>query len=78
MFQRLICLMALSCGALLAAEGEDAAGIAANETAAAALCKAFAEAEEIYRRTDYGSIGCLRYAQTLHGGKNRRIEIAPP
>ena len=41
--------------------------MAANETAAAASCKAFAEAEEIFRRTDYGSIGCLRYAQTLKG-----------
>jgi hypothetical protein len=69
--------MALSCGALLAAEGEDAARMAANETAAAACCKAFAEAEEIFRRTDYGSLGCLRYAQTLHGGKNKKVELAP-
>jgi prepilin-type N-terminal cleavage/methylation domain-containing protein len=41
--------------------------MAANQTAAAAACKAFAEAEEIYRRTDYDGDGVLEYAQTLKG-----------
>ena len=41
--------------------------MAANETAAAASCKAFAEAEEIYHRTDYTGNGCLKYSLTLSG-----------
>jgi prepilin-type N-terminal cleavage/methylation domain-containing protein len=43
------------------------ARIATNETAAAAACKAFAEAEEIYRRTDYNGDGILEYALTIRG-----------
>ena len=39
--------------------------MAANETAAAAACKAYAEAQEIYHRTDYTGNGVLKYAQTL-------------
>ena len=35
--------------------------MAANSTAAAAACKAFAEAEEIYHRTDYDKDGVLEY-----------------
>jgi prepilin-type N-terminal cleavage/methylation domain-containing protein len=41
--------------------------MAANQTAAAAACKAFAEAEEIFRRTDYDMDGVLEYAQTITG-----------
>ena len=41
--------------------------MAANETAAAASCKAFAEAEEIYHRTDYQQSGVLQYSQHLKG-----------
>ncbi|HEY3320500.1 MAG TPA: DUF2950 family protein [Planctomycetota bacterium] len=41
--------------------------MAANETAAAAACKAFAEAEEIYHRTDYNRDGVLEYCQHLSG-----------
>src|ERR1700748_1868408 len=41
--------------------------MAANETAAAAACKAFAEAEEIYHRTDYTKTGVLQYSQNLTG-----------
>jgi hypothetical protein len=41
--------------------------MAANETAAAASCQAFAEGEEIYRRTDYEGKGVLQYAQHLKG-----------
>jgi hypothetical protein len=41
--------------------------MAANETAAIAACKAFAEAEDIYRRTDYNRDGVLEYAQHLSG-----------
>lgn len=39
--------------------------MAHTQTAAAAACKMFAEAEEIYRRTDYDSDGVLEYAPTL-------------
>ncbi|MCY3022487.1 MAG: DUF2950 family protein [Planctomycetota bacterium] len=41
--------------------------VAANETAACASCKAYAEAQEIYRRTDYDGDGVLAYAQSLRG-----------
>jgi prepilin-type N-terminal cleavage/methylation domain-containing protein len=44
--------------------------MAANETAAAASCKAFAEAEEIYHRTDYNHDGVLEYATVLHGNNS--------
>jgi prepilin-type N-terminal cleavage/methylation domain-containing protein len=48
--------------------------MAANEAAAAAACKAFSEAEEIYRRTDYDRDGILEYAQRL-SGNNSLLEI---
>jgi len=41
--------------------------MAANATAAAAACKAFAEAEEIYHRTDYDADGVLEYATKMSG-----------
>src|SRR5882672_10756751 len=41
--------------------------MAANESAAVAACKAFATAENIYRRTDYNKDGVLEYAQHLIG-----------
>ncbi|HLX60081.1 MAG TPA: DUF2950 family protein [Planctomycetota bacterium] len=44
--------------------------MAANETAAVAACKAFATAEDIYRRTDYNHDGILEYAQTLSGNNS--------
>lgn len=44
--------------------------MAANETAAVAACKAFATAEDIYRRTDYNSDGVLEYAQALSGANS--------
>ena len=44
--------------------------MAANQTAAAAACKAYAEAQEIYRRTDYDQDGVLEYAQTLKGANS--------
>ncbi|MCY3024673.1 MAG: von Willebrand factor type A domain-containing protein, partial [Planctomycetota bacterium] len=50
--------------------------MAANNTAAAASCKAFAEAEEIYHRTDYNADGVLEYAQSLKG-KNSLLEKTP-
>ncbi|MGD0091048.1 MAG: DUF2950 family protein [Planctomycetota bacterium] len=37
-----------------------------NQGGAAASCEAFAEAEEIYHRTDYKGDGVLVYAQSLH------------
>src|SRR4051812_35976348 len=47
--------------------------MAANETAAAAACKAYAEAQEIFRRTDYDKDGVLEYAQAM-GGNNSLLE----
>jgi prepilin-type N-terminal cleavage/methylation domain-containing protein len=46
------------------------ARIAANEMAAAAACKAFAEAQEIYRRTDYDGDGVLEYSMRLRGNNS--------
>lgn len=39
----------------------------ANETAAVGACKAFAEAEEIYHRTDYDGDGILEYCTMISG-----------
>jgi hypothetical protein len=36
-----------------------------NQPAAAAACKAYVEAQEIYRRTDYDGDGVLEYATSL-------------
>ena len=44
--------------------------MAANQTAAAASCKAYAEAQEIYRRTDYDADAVLEYAQALKGANS--------
>ncbi|HLX59647.1 MAG TPA: DUF2950 family protein [Planctomycetota bacterium] len=41
--------------------------MAANEAAAVAACKAFASAENIYRRTDYNHDGVLEYTMHLSG-----------
>ncbi len=41
--------------------------MAANESAAIAACKTFAEAEDIYRRTDWNSDGVLEYATRING-----------
>jgi hypothetical protein len=41
--------------------------MAANETAAMAACKCYAEAQEIYRRTDWNGDGVLEYAQSIRG-----------
>ncbi len=41
--------------------------MAANESAAVANCKAFAEAEAVYRRTDWDKDGILEYTQRLKG-----------
>jgi hypothetical protein len=57
---------------------DNAAEIARNETAAAASCKAFAEAEEIYHRTDYNGNGILEYAQTIHGGRRSVAKALDP
>src|SRR5947207_11654053 len=54
--------------------------MAANSTAAAAACKAFAEAEEIYHRTDYDKDGVLEYCTLMSGATslltNAGVEIA--
>lgn len=39
--------------------------IAANESAAIAACKTYAEAQDIFQRTDWDSDGVLEYAQNL-------------
>src|SRR5436189_5213600 len=44
--------------------------MAANETSAIAICKAFCTAEDIYRRTDYNKDGVLEYAQKLSGANS--------
>jgi prepilin-type N-terminal cleavage/methylation domain-containing protein len=41
--------------------------MAANESAAIAACKTFAEAEDIYRRTDWNGNGILEYATSITG-----------
>jgi RNA polymerase sigma factor (sigma-70 family) len=48
------------------AAGSDAPSV--NELAAIAACKAYAEAQEIYRRTDWDGDGLLEYSQSI-GGK---------
>jgi hypothetical protein len=58
-----------------AVAGEPAVPLDGNEQAAVGACKMFAEAEDIYRRTDYDRDGVLEYAQTLCGGK--RVEQVP-
>ena len=44
--------------------------MAANESAAIAACKTFAEAEDIYRRTDWDGDGILEYAQAIKGANS--------
>ena len=41
--------------------------MAANETTAVAACKTFAEAQDIYRRTDWNGDGILEYAKSVTG-----------
>jgi hypothetical protein len=41
--------------------------ISCSQSAGAAACKAFAEAQEIYRRTDYDGDGILEYSPTISG-----------
>jgi len=45
-------------------------GCCGNSTAAAAACKAYAEAQEIYHRTDYDRDGVLEYAQSMFGSSS--------
>jgi len=47
-----------------------------NETAGAASCKAFAEAEEIYHRTDHNGDGVLEYATALKGNDSLLETVA--
>ena len=41
--------------------------MAANESAGIAACKTFAEAQDIYRRTDWDGDGLLEYAKVIKG-----------
>ncbi|HYG78060.1 MAG TPA: DUF2950 family protein [Planctomycetota bacterium] len=63
--------------ALSSVAGVRAEDLKANEIAAAAACKAFAEANEIFRRTDYDADGILEYAQALKGGPAPAPEVDP-
>jgi len=42
--------------------------MAANESAGIAACKTFAEAQEIYLRTDYNGDGVKEYSRAIKGG----------
>lgn len=44
--------------------------MAANESAAIAACKTYAEAQDIYRRTDWDADGVLEYAQAIKGANS--------
>jgi prepilin-type N-terminal cleavage/methylation domain-containing protein len=44
--------------------------MAANESAAIAACKTFAEAQDIYRRTDWDSDGVLEYSLAISGNNS--------
>jgi prepilin-type N-terminal cleavage/methylation domain-containing protein len=44
--------------------------MAANESAAIAACKTFAEAQDIYRRTDWDGDGVLEYSLTIKGANS--------
>ena len=50
--------------------------IAENEDAAVAACKTYAEAQDIYRRSDWDRDGILEYAQTILGNDPVR-ELEP-
>ena len=47
--------------------GAAPARLAANEAAASVACKSYAEAQDLYRRTDWDADGVLEYAQGLAG-----------
>ena len=62
---------------ILAAPCFAADGIAQNEAAAAAGCKAYCEAQEIYRLTNYNGDGVLQYAQCIHGHREPKPAPVP-
>lgn len=64
---RLLFLLPLLLSCLLRAED-----IGENERAAAAACMSYAEAQEIYRRTDWDGNAVLEYAQSMLGGLRAR------
>lgn len=64
----MLCIAALCAAGLVRAE--DDPQTAANESHAVAACKTFAEAEDIYRRTDWDSDGVLEYSQTIRGNNS--------
>jgi len=47
--------------------------MALNEQAASRECMGYAEAQEIYRRTDWDGNGVLEYSQSMHGGLKARV-----
>jgi prepilin-type N-terminal cleavage/methylation domain-containing protein len=52
--------------------------MAANETASAAACKAYAEAQEIFRRTDWDRDGILEYSTRMGGDAGAAPLDTPP
>ncbi|MCY3022129.1 MAG: DUF2950 family protein [Planctomycetota bacterium] len=46
--------------------GSWACPLPADSTSAAASCKAYQEAQQVYQQTDYNRDGALEYAQSLH------------
>ncbi len=62
--QSLVCAAGAASGAAVAVQPQR---MAANESAAVAACKTFAEAQDIYRRTDWDKDGILEYAQQIKG-----------
>lgn len=65
-----LCLAAAALCAAGLVRSEDEQAMAVNESAAVAACKTFAEAEDIYRRTDWDSDGILEYSQTIRGNNS--------
>ena len=70
----LLCCCFLLLPAALGVEADvvpvNAPNIDANESAAIAACKTYAEAQDIYRRTDWDSDGLLEYAQAIKGANS--------
>src|SRR5689334_19200298 len=66
-----------ACAVSFAADEKEKVDFSANETAAQNSCKAFAEGEEIFRRTDYDNDGILEYAQALRGLPPPAPEVDP-
>lgn len=56
--------------AMIALPGFIRSRMAANESSSIAACKTYAEAQDIYRRTDWDSDGVLEYSLTISGANS--------